>query len=115
LDTRDVPRNDADPAEIDHVARIFTASEKATTSTTVRVSWIKAGFEECKRDDIFYLVANDEKILNSPEFSEISRVDYPIEALSGRRRAHEIDEETARSIKTFRYQKFLQISMKLSR
>jgi hypothetical protein len=51
-----------------------------TTSTTVTASWVKAGFEYCKRDGLFYLVVNDGKMRDSPDFSEILPVNYPIEA-----------------------------------
>jgi hypothetical protein len=57
-----------------------------TTSTTVGASWMKAGFDHCKRDEAFYLLVNDEKIRDSPEFSEIWRINFLIEALSAGRR-----------------------------
>jgi hypothetical protein len=47
---------------------------------------MKAGFESCKRDDAFYLLVNDAKIRDSREFSEIWRINFPIEALLARRR-----------------------------
>jgi hypothetical protein len=40
-----IPRTDADPTDTDHLVRIFKAYELVTTSTTVRASWKKAGFE----------------------------------------------------------------------
>jgi hypothetical protein len=66
-----ISRNDADSVEIDHFARIFKVYEMVTTSTTVRASSVKAGFEDFKRDDVFYLLVNDRKIRDSQEFSEI--------------------------------------------
>jgi hypothetical protein len=56
------PRSDADPTDTDHLVRIFKARELVTTSTTVRASWKKAGFEDCKLDDTFQLLVNDGKI-----------------------------------------------------
>jgi hypothetical protein len=44
-----IPRNDTDPPGIDYLVRIFKAYELVTTSTTVRSSWAKTGFEYCKR------------------------------------------------------------------
>jgi hypothetical protein len=46
-----VQRSDADPADIEYLVRLFNADEMVATSTTVRGSWQKAGFEYCKRDD----------------------------------------------------------------
>jgi hypothetical protein len=57
-----------------------------TTSTTVRASWEKAGFEYCKLDDTFQLLVNDGKIRDSPEFAEIWRMNFPLEGLLARRR-----------------------------
>jgi hypothetical protein len=57
-----------------------------TTSTTVRASCKKAGFEYCKLDDTFQLLVKDGKIRDSPEFAEIWRMNFPLEALSARRR-----------------------------
>jgi hypothetical protein len=50
-----IPGADADPTYTDHLVRIFKAYELVTTSTTVRASWKKAGFEYCKLDDTFQL------------------------------------------------------------
>jgi hypothetical protein len=66
-----IPRADADPTDTDHLARIFKAYELVTTSTIVRTSWKKAGFEYCKLDDTFQLLVNDGKIRDSPEFPEV--------------------------------------------
>jgi hypothetical protein len=57
-----------------------------TTSTTVRDSWKKSGFEDCKLDDTFQLLANDEKIQDLPEFAEIWPMNFPLEGLSARLR-----------------------------
>jgi hypothetical protein len=84
-----LPRNDGAPSQIDHLVRIFKAYEMVTTSSTIRASWVKAGFEYCKRDGAFYLLVNDGKIRDSPEFSEIWRINFPLEALSSRRRSQE--------------------------
>jgi hypothetical protein len=48
-----IPRADADPTDSGHLVRIFKAYELVTTSTIVRASWKKAGFEDCKLDDTF--------------------------------------------------------------
>jgi hypothetical protein len=53
-----------------------------TTSTTIRDSWVKVGFESCKRDDAFDLLVDDRKIRDSPELSEIWRIAFPNEELS---------------------------------
>jgi hypothetical protein len=64
--TKYLPRNDSDPAQIDHLAQIFKTCETVRTSTMVRASWLKVGFEDCKRDDAFHLVVVDKKIRDSP-------------------------------------------------
>jgi hypothetical protein len=76
-----IPRADADPRDTDHLVRIFKAYELVTTSTTIRASWKKAGFEYCKLNDTFQLLVNDGKIRNSPEFADISRMNFPREGL----------------------------------
>jgi hypothetical protein len=83
-----LPRVDVDPTDADHLVRIFKAYELVTTSTTVRTSWKKAGFEYCKLDDTFQLLVNDGKIEDSPEFTEIWRMNFPLERLSDQRRVH---------------------------
>jgi hypothetical protein len=82
-----IPRADADPTDTDHPLKIFKAYELVTTSTTVRASWKKAGFEYCKLDDTFQLLVNDGKIRDSPEFAEIWRMNFLLEWLSTRRTA----------------------------
>jgi hypothetical protein len=57
-----IPRADADPTDTDRLARIFKAYRLVMTSTTVRASWKKAGFEYCELDDTFQLLVNDGKI-----------------------------------------------------
>jgi hypothetical protein len=42
---KNIPRADADPTDTDHLVKIFKAYDLVTTSTTVRASWKKAGFE----------------------------------------------------------------------
>jgi hypothetical protein len=81
-----IPRADADPTDTNHLVEIFKACELVTTSTTVRASWKKAGFEDCKLDDIFQLLVNDGKIRDSPEFAEIWRMNCLLESPSARRR-----------------------------
>jgi hypothetical protein len=81
-----IPRADTDPTDTDHLLRIFKAYESVTTSTTVRASWKKPGLEYCKLDDTFQLLVNDGKIRDSPEFTEIWRMYFPLEGLSAHRR-----------------------------
>jgi hypothetical protein len=81
-----IPRADADPTDTDHLVRILKAYELATTGTTLRASWKKVGFEYCKLDDAFQLLVHDGKIRDSPEFTEIWRMSFPLEGSSARRR-----------------------------
>jgi hypothetical protein len=64
-----VPRDDTAPAGIDHLVRTFKAYETVTTSTTVRGSGSKAGFERIISDGVSYLVVNEGKIRDPPDFS----------------------------------------------
>jgi hypothetical protein len=50
-----IPRNDYDPAGIDHLVRIFETYEWVSAHTTIGVSWMKAEFESYKRAKAFYL------------------------------------------------------------
>jgi hypothetical protein len=84
-----VPRDDTAPAGIDHLVRIFKTYETVTTSMTVRASWSKAGFEHVLSDGASYLVVNDGKIRDSPDFSQLWRIDFPMERLSERRSRQE--------------------------
>jgi hypothetical protein len=86
-----VPRADAGPTDTDHLIRIFKTDELVTTSTTVRASWKKAGFESCKLEDTFQLLVDDGTIQDSPEFAEIWRMSFPLEGLSARRRVQDGD------------------------
>jgi hypothetical protein len=72
--------------DLNHVMRIIRAYESSTTSLTVRSSWEKTGFEFERRDGTWYLVVNEGKIRESPEFAEVWRVNHPEEQLSARRR-----------------------------
>jgi hypothetical protein len=56
-----------------------------TATKPVRTSWMKGRFENCKRDDAFYLLVNNRKIRDCPEFSLIWRINSPVAALSTRR------------------------------
>jgi hypothetical protein len=84
-----ISRADADPTDTDHLVRIFKAYQLVPTSTTVRTSWKKAGFEYCKLDDTFQLLVNDGKIRDLPEVAQIWRMNFPLEGLSARRRVQE--------------------------
>jgi hypothetical protein len=78
------------PTDTDHLTRIFKAYELITTSTTVKTSWKKAGFEYCKLDDTFQLLINDGEIWDSPEFAQIWRMNFPLEGLSARGRIQKL-------------------------
>jgi hypothetical protein len=84
-----MPSNGADPVDTDDLVSIFQAYELVPTSTRVRASWVKVGFQYCKRDVAFYFLVNDGKIRDSPEFSEIRCIISLIEKLSARRRAQQ--------------------------
>jgi hypothetical protein len=47
-----VPRDETAPAAIDHLVRTFKRCETVPTSTTVRGSWSKAGFEHIISDGV---------------------------------------------------------------
>jgi hypothetical protein len=66
-----IPRTDADPTDTDPLVRIFQAYGLVTTSTTVRASWKKAGFECCRLDNTFQLLVKDGEIRDSLEFAGI--------------------------------------------
>jgi hypothetical protein len=42
---KDQMRDDGLSGDVDHILRLFRAYEAATTSTTIRTAWRKAGFE----------------------------------------------------------------------
>ena len=63
--------------QLHDVMRIFRTYEIATTSTTIRSSWEKTGFEFHQRDRALYLWVNEQKIRNSDECVEVWRIDYP--------------------------------------
>jgi hypothetical protein len=90
-----VPRDDTAPAGIDHLVRIFKAHETVTTSTMVRGPWSKAGFEHIISDGVSYLVVNEGKISDSPDFSQLWRIDFPMMRLSERRRGQKSGFMTA--------------------
>jgi hypothetical protein len=50
---------------------LFRAYERATTSTSVRMSWDRTGFDFERRDDTTYLAINEAKMRQSPGFREI--------------------------------------------
>jgi hypothetical protein len=93
-----LPRNDTDPAEIDYLVRIFKGHAMVTTSTTVRASWMKAGFEYRKRDDAFDGLVNDGKIRDAPEFSEMPRSFPRIGASTLRLRRYRPQGDTKKGI-----------------
>jgi hypothetical protein len=64
-------------SQLDDVMRVFRTDEIATTSTTIRSSWEKTGFEFHQRDRALYLSVNEQKIRNSDECVEVWRIDYP--------------------------------------
>jgi hypothetical protein len=72
--------------QVDHVMHLFRAYEQATTSTTVRISWQKAGFGFVIRSGSQYLWVEEAKIRGSPDVLELWAIDYSKEYLSARRR-----------------------------
>jgi hypothetical protein len=77
-----LPHNDEQNPQVNHVMCVSRADEIATMSTTVRYSWEKAGFRFMKKDGIYYLWVNKEKIRSSPAFLEVWQVNYPKARLS---------------------------------
>jgi hypothetical protein len=55
---------------------------------------MKTGFEDCQATEALFLLGNDGKIRDSPEFSEIWRVKFPIEEQSAETTKVWIDEST---------------------
>jgi hypothetical protein len=55
-------RDDRLAPEVDHILRLFRAYEKVTTSTRVRMSWDRTGFDFERRDGTTYLAINEAKI-----------------------------------------------------
>jgi hypothetical protein len=83
--TKSLPRDDNLDPHLDYAFRAFRADEIATTSTTVRRSWEKAGFGSVRRDVVCYLWVDEGRTRASPESVEVWQVDYPDERLSQRR------------------------------
>jgi hypothetical protein len=75
------------PAQVDHILRLFRAYEQATTSTTVRGSWMRTGFQYEETADTRYLTVNEAAIRSSPGFQEICQFDSVLDRLSARRRS----------------------------
>jgi hypothetical protein len=73
------------PTQVKHVLRLFRAYEQATTSTTIRASWMRTGFQYEERADTRYLTVNEAAIRSSPGFQEIGQFDYVPDRLSARR------------------------------
>jgi hypothetical protein len=65
---------------------VFLVSGQATTRTTVRGSWEKAGFGFEERDGTYYLWVDEAKIRRIREFSEVLNINHPETAISPRRR-----------------------------
>jgi hypothetical protein len=81
-----LPRGEIPSPQVDHVMRVFRAYEMATTSTTIRSSWERAGFGFQKRDGTLYLYVHEQRIRNGDEFAEVWRIDHDEANLSARRR-----------------------------
>jgi hypothetical protein len=79
-------RNDNLDPQVDHACRAFRSYEIATTSTTVRSSWEKAGFRSVGCDGVYYLWIDEGRIRASLGDVEAWQVDYPEERLSQRTR-----------------------------
>jgi hypothetical protein len=69
-------RDDTLRRKVDHILRLFRASEQATASTTIRVSWLKTGFDYETRDAAAYLIVNENKIRQGDAFREVRLFDY---------------------------------------
>jgi hypothetical protein len=78
-------RDDRLAPEVDHILRLFRAYEKATTSTTMRMSWDRAGFDFERRDGTTYLAINEARIRESLGFREIWELDAHPGRLTERR------------------------------
>jgi hypothetical protein len=74
-------------AQLDHVLCIFHAYEQATPSTTVRVSWMRTGFQYEERADTRYLIVNEAAIRSSPGFQEIWQFGSVLDRPSTRRQS----------------------------
>jgi transposase len=80
-------RDSSIPMMADHAMRMFRACESAGASSTVRGSFIRAGFIYVRRADGTYSLGFDEgKIRAAPEFREVWDIDFPMHKLSTRRR-----------------------------
>jgi hypothetical protein len=64
-------RDDTLRREVNHVPRLFRAYEQATTSTTIRASWLKTGFDDKTRDAATYLIVNETKIRQRDAFRQV--------------------------------------------
>jgi hypothetical protein len=84
---RHVAKTDTLPPAADHARRIFLAYERATVSETVRSAWVYSGFDCVKREGMWYLTVNEERIRESPEFKEVRDIDFPEQRLSQKRRS----------------------------
>jgi hypothetical protein len=56
----------------------------------LRGSWSKTGFEHIISDRVSYLVINEGKVQDSPELSQLWRIDFPMERLSERRKGQKL-------------------------
>jgi hypothetical protein len=68
-------RDDTIGPQVDHVLRLSRPYEPATTSSTVRASWLKTGFQYEERDNTRYLIVDEAAIRSSPAFCEIGEFD----------------------------------------
>jgi hypothetical protein len=55
----------------DRVLWLFRAYEQAMASMTIRVSWLKTGFDYETRDAATYLIVNETKIRQGDAFREV--------------------------------------------
>jgi hypothetical protein len=71
---------------VDHATRMFKACEIAGATSTVRGSFIHAGFiYEANPDGGYTLGFNEAKVRDSSGFKEVWNIDFPIDKLSPRR------------------------------
>jgi hypothetical protein len=77
-------RDDELRAQVDHVLRLFRASEQARTSATARASWMRTGFQYEEMADTRHLTVNEAAIRSPPGFQEIWQFSCVLDRLSAR-------------------------------
>jgi hypothetical protein len=62
--------------ELEHVLRSFRDYKQATTSTTIRESWLQTGFDYETCEAATYLIVNEAKIRQGDALREVWLSDY---------------------------------------